>query len=168
MGMVLEQLFVRVSDAPEVSPNSESYVQQVARVCGLSVAARGDDAKLCTLSGFADTKEQLASGATVSVSDSAMGTCCSLVELLNCDKAALETPDHDAVKVLDAAAFAQHVLQQQEEDHKERDTTHDVPSAEERVNTDLILNDVATSAKEATLWKAQFRWWKLFKTTRIN
>ncbi|KAG3116396.1 hypothetical protein PI125_g4671 [Phytophthora idaei] len=90
MGMVLEQLFVRVSDAPEVSPNSESCVQQVARVCGLSVAARDDDTKL--------------------VSDSVMGTCFSLVELLNCDKAALETPDNDAVKVLDAAAFAQQML----------------------------------------------------------
>ncbi|KAG3245592.1 hypothetical protein PI124_g9681 [Phytophthora idaei] len=97
MGMVLEQLFVRVSDAPEVSPNSESCVQQVARVCGLSVAARDDDTKL-------------ESGATVSVSDSVMGTCFSLVELLNCDKAALETPDNDAVKVLDAAAFAQQML----------------------------------------------------------
>ncbi|KAG2772593.1 hypothetical protein PC129_g3411 [Phytophthora cactorum] len=132
MGMALEQLFVRVSDAPEVSPNSESCVQQVARVCGLSAAARDDDAKLCTLSGFADTKQQLAvacmlhwqlqqtkeSGATVSVSDSAMGTCFSLAELLNCDKTALETPDNDAAKVLDAAAFAQQVLQQQEEDHK--------------------------------------------------
>ncbi|EEY66046.1 Mitochondrial Protein Translocase (MPT) Family [Phytophthora infestans T30-4] len=130
MGMALEQLFVRVSDAPEVSPNSESCVQQVARVCGLSAAARDDDVNLCTLSGFADAKQQLAvacmlhwqlqqtkeSGATVSVSDSAMGTCFSLAELLNCDKTALETPDTDAVKVLDAAAYVQQVLEQHEED----------------------------------------------------
>ncbi|ETK88939.1 hypothetical protein F441_11268 [Phytophthora nicotianae CJ01A1] len=132
MGMALEQLIVRVSDSPEVSPNSKSCVQEVARVCGLSAASRDDDAKLCTLSGFEDTKHQLAvacmlhwqlqqskeSGATVSVSDSAMGTCFSLAELLNCDKAALEAPDTGAVKVLDAAAFVQQVLQQQEEEDR--------------------------------------------------
>ncbi|OWZ21995.1 Mitochondrial Protein Translocase [Phytophthora megakarya] len=119
MGMALEQLFVRVSDAPEASPNSETCVKQVARVCGLEAVARDDDSKLCTLSGFADTKQQLAvacmlhwqlqqareRGATVSVSDSAMGTCFSLSELLNCDKTALETPEAGAVKVLDAAVF---------------------------------------------------------------
>ncbi|POM69067.1 Mitochondrial Protein Translocase (MPT) Family, partial [Phytophthora palmivora] len=128
MGMALEQLLVRVSDAPEVSANSETCVQQVARVCGLSTAPRDDESKLCTLSGFADTKQQLAvacmlhwqlqyaqqSGATVSVSDSAMGTCFSLTELLNCDKTALEMPEAGAVKVLDAAAF-QKVLQDEEE-----------------------------------------------------
>lgn len=111
--MALEQLFVRVSDAPEASPDRETCVQQVARVCGLAAASHEDDAKLCTLSGFADTKQQLAvacmlhwqllqakeSGATVSVSDSAMGTCFSLAELLNCDKTALEA---GAVHVLDA------------------------------------------------------------------
>ncbi|KAG7387190.1 Mitochondrial import receptor subunit TOM70 [Phytophthora pseudosyringae] len=132
MGMALEQLLVRVSDAPEASPNSETCVQQVASACGLAAASHGDGAKLCTLSGFADTKQQLAvacmlhwqlqqpkeSGATVSVSDSAMGTCFSLAELLNCDKTALETPEAGAVKVLDAAAFVQQVLQQEEEGHK--------------------------------------------------
>ncbi|KAL4169721.1 hypothetical protein KRP22_010638 [Phytophthora ramorum] len=132
MGMALEQLLVRVSDAPEVSPNSETCVQQVARVCGLAAAPHEDDNKLCTLSGFADTKQQLAvacllhwqllqaeeSGATISVSDSAMGTCFSLAELLNCDKTALEMPKAGAVHVLDSTAFVKEVLQQEEQDKK--------------------------------------------------
>ncbi|GMF35249.1 unnamed protein product [Phytophthora fragariaefolia] len=121
--MALQQLSVRVTDAPEAAADRESCVQQVARVCGLAAAAHEDDAKLCTLSGFADTRQQLAvacmlhwrlqqakgSDATVSVSDAAMGTCFSLAELLGCDKAALEA---GAVHVLDAAAFVDDVLQQ--------------------------------------------------------
>ncbi|GMF16801.1 unnamed protein product [Phytophthora lilii] len=55
------------------------------------------------------------SGATVSVSDAAMGTCFSLAELLNCDKTALETPEAGAVHVLDVAAFVEQVLQVKEE-----------------------------------------------------
>ncbi|KAE9359842.1 hypothetical protein PF008_g2053 [Phytophthora fragariae] len=129
MGMAMEQLFVRVIDAPEASPDRETCVQQVARVCGLEAASHENDAKLFTLSGFADTKQQLAvacmlhwqllqakeSGATVSVSDSAMGTCFSLAELLNCDKTALEAGD---VHVLDAAAFVEEVLQHQQDEDK--------------------------------------------------
>ncbi|KAK1948053.1 Mitochondrial import receptor subunit tom70 [Phytophthora citrophthora] len=132
MGMALEQLFVCVSDVPEASPNSQTCVEQVARTCGLATTAQDDTAKLSTLSGFVDTKQQLAvacmlhwqlqqvqeSGATVSVSDSAMGTCFSLSELLNCDNAVLENPEVEAVKVLDAAAFVEKTLKQEGSDTK--------------------------------------------------
>ncbi|KAG7396046.1 Mitochondrial import receptor subunit TOM70 [Phytophthora boehmeriae] len=132
MGMALEQLFVRVTDAPEVSPSGETCVQQVAKACGLAAGSHDEDAasgKNYTITGFADTRQQLAvacmlhwqlqkaaeSGATVSVSDSAMGTCFSLSELLGCEKIALEQPGAGAVRVFDVAAFVAEVLEQEEE-----------------------------------------------------
>ncbi|KAG7389923.1 Mitochondrial import receptor subunit TOM70 [Phytophthora pseudosyringae] len=45
------------SDAPEASPNSETYVQQVLSACGLSMKSH---AKLCTLAGLTDTEQHLA------------------------------------------------------------------------------------------------------------
>ncbi|RLN66041.1 hypothetical protein BBP00_00002496 [Phytophthora kernoviae] len=132
MGMALEQLFVRVSDALGGSPSGETCVQQVAHACGLATSSHDEDAasgKNYTIIGFADTRHQLAvacmlhwqlqkatkSGATVSVSDTAMGTCFSLSELLGCDKTALEQTETGAVRVLDAAAFVAEVLEQKEE-----------------------------------------------------
>ncbi|KAI9906238.1 hypothetical protein PsorP6_003980 [Peronosclerospora sorghi] len=128
MGIAQDQLFVRIMDAPEVSFNGETCVEEVARVCGLAVTHE-DNVRLCILSGFVDSKQQLAvacmlhwqlqqakkDGATVSVSDSESGTCFTLAEMLNCDEMAPETCEGGAVRVLSAAAFADELLQQDSE-----------------------------------------------------
>ncbi|CAI5728665.1 unnamed protein product [Peronospora destructor] len=127
--MVLDQLSVCISDASGVSPNSKTCVQQVVRACGLLAAFHDDESKFCTLSGFANSKQQLAvacmlhwqlqqvneNDAKVSVSDSAMGTCISLAQLLNYDKTAMARRGDGIVRVLDSAAFYNEVVQQEED-----------------------------------------------------
>ncbi|RMX69359.1 hypothetical protein DD238_001332 [Peronospora effusa] len=127
--MVLHQLSVCISNAPEVAPNSKACVQQVARGCGLLAAFHDDESKFCTVSGFADSKQQLAvacmlhwqlqqaneDDVNVFVSDSAMGTCISLAQLLNYDKMAMDTREGGIVRVLDSVAFCNDVLQLEED-----------------------------------------------------
>lgn len=75
------------------------------------------------------------SGATVSVSDSAMGTCFSLAELLNCDKTALEA---GAVHVLDAVVFVDKVLQQSQQDGEEVQKTQILDCREQKEFLGLV------------------------------
>ncbi|RLN79457.1 hypothetical protein BBJ28_00023835 [Nothophytophthora sp. Chile5] len=152
MGMALEQLFVRVSDVPGASSGGETRAQQVARACGLAVDSDDGDAATkthCTITGFADTRQQLAvacllhwqlqqeagSGAeppVVSVSDAATGTCFSLPELLGCEKNALEEAECGAVRVLNAAEFVAEALQQEDEVEDEKKKVQVVDCRSER------------------------------------
>ncbi|CAH0477198.1 unnamed protein product [Peronospora belbahrii] len=107
-------------------------IQQLARVCGLVAAFHSEKSTFCTLSGFKDTKQQVAvacmihwklqqdqeGGVKVSMNNLAMGTCLSLAQLLNCDKMAMEILEHGIVTVLDADSFVNEVLHQTKEDNE--------------------------------------------------
>lgn len=106
----------------KVSPTSKTCVQQVACIYGLKMVSCDDEAIFCSLSGFADTKQQVAvacllhwqlqqineRGAAVMLSVSTVHTFLTLAELFHCEKALLES---DKVKVLGAQMFVQQLLE---------------------------------------------------------
>ncbi|CEG35653.1 Translocase of outer mitochondrial membrane complex, subunit TOM70/TOM72 [Plasmopara halstedii] len=124
MGMARKQLLVRVSDTPEVSQSTKRCIEQVAHTCELKAVACENYSEIGTLMGFENTKHQLAvacmlhwllqpvgeSEVRVFAIDLSMETCFSLVELLKCEKTALESPKSGIVKVLNAEEFVQAVL----------------------------------------------------------